>query len=129
MGSDILYAYSVLKPWAYAVYHISLGVKPVAGDFDYLLLLILFSLFIALFGGIILFAVAMDWLDVGVFYLFMGQCGDFFFLLTFPIVISYISALFLSGLLHILPWHGENMLFLLMFHSGEMCCSVTACSH
>lgn len=66
-----------------------------ARDFDYLLLLQLFSLFIALFGGIILFAVAMDWLDVSVFYLFMGQCGDFF-LMTFPIVISYISALFLS---------------------------------
>lgn len=49
--------------------------------------------------------------------------------MTFPIVISYISALFLFELLHILPWHGENKLFLLMFHSGETCCSVTACSH
>lgn len=66
------------------------------------------------------------------FYLFMGRCGDFFFLLflmNFPIVISYISALFPSEWLHILPWHGENMLFLLMFDSGETCCSVTACSH
>lgn len=52
-----------------------------------------------------------------------------FFLMTFPIVISYISALFLFELIHILPWHGENMLFLLMFLSGETCCCVTACSH
>lgn len=50
------------------VYHISLGIKLVARDSDNLLLLILFSLFIALFGGIILFAVAMDWLDVVVFF-------------------------------------------------------------
>lgn len=100
-----------------------------ARDFDYLLLLILFSLFIALFGGIILFAVEMDWLDVGVFFICLWDSVEiFFFKRTFPVVISYISALFLSELLHILPWHGENMLFLLMFHSGETCCSVTACS-
>lgn len=49
--------------------------------------------------------------------------------MTFSIVISYISALFLSELLHTLPWHGENILFLIRFHSSEMCCSVTACSH
>lgn len=86
--------------------------------------------FIALFGGIILFAVATDWFDVSVLYLFMGQCGDFFndFSNCNKLYFSFFFCL--NGeVIDILPWHGDDMLFLQMFHSGETCCGVTACSH
>ena len=79
---------------------------------------------IAIFDGIIiLIALATDWFDVSGFYLsfFFFFVGDSVAKLfkTFPNVRSYIFQLFFcpSGkLFDILPWHGDNMLFLQMFH-------------
>lgn len=127
MGWNILYTNSI----QFVAYNLTISVSmPTGGSqFSLFITVIVVFTFIALFGGIILFALATDWFDVSGLISVFGTVWKIF--LDYPNVRSYVFQLFFcpSGIvLDILPWHGDNTLFLQTFHSGETCCSVTACS-